>query len=918
MMIMTRHIFRTVNCLRLCIAAATAFALSLATACSQDDGVDNGGSQYGYVQFRLYKEASYQPDGSQNGQQPAEASTRSIVEQLEYLNQASKIRVTMTYNGNSIVQTLTLSSSDAEESSEWGLRSAKLQLLAGRYTVDMYSLYDNQDEELYRGYAIKDAESFEVVPGGLTAHDLTANVVARGKVRFRFTKDMSDFKNTPETRAGEYTFDEIKYIDVTVLNTDINREFEFENLPVKFSMHFNEDDDVEDGYQTSTLQCDSLLSLQAGNYRLVSYTPRDSRKSTLRNGRELVAPTGDRSVTFTIEDNRTEDYDVPVKIYEDDQYIQDYYALYRIWEALNGPDWFYQGDDYPVGMNWDFNRDPDLWGAQPGVTLHTNGRVGGIDLSGFGFSGHMPAALGQLTELSSLYLGTHNDTRILEYDPTVDLKSNKSVRDRHMEYGRMIHIPTQMSEPIARALKENDRWIPEISLYDKYTESEIIDKATGEQKRIQLYDTQYGVILNGLKSLPKEIRNLTKLDRFFIANSTIESLPDEMKYLESLTDFELYNCPKMTEFPMVLGELPELVSANLSNNCQWNAEQIKKGFTALATGASKEKIQILYMRQNSLEELPVEIRNMKKLGLLDLAYNKLKGKLISMTRDVAPVQLYLDHNEITGFERIDGYFCEFADIETFSATHNKLTEFPDIFNRRSLFTMSTVDFSYNQIDSVEHGDNNNGLNVETLTLANNKFETLPAELFRARSSIGYLDLRGNRISRIPHDSFSTEEAKWLSALDLSYNLLTTLRDEVYEKETGKDSGRIISAESVPYLYGIELSYNRFSEFPWDPLNVSYLTTMAVRGQRTETGERCLREWPTGIYNHKGLRGFYIGSNDLRTINDTISFLIYYLDISDNPNIVFDASDICYYYRAGAYILIYDKTQKILNCDIMVD
>ena len=97
-----------------------------------------------------------------------------------------------------------------------------------------------------------------------------------------------------------------------------------------------------------------------------------------------------------------------------------------------------------------------------------------------------------------------------------------------------------------------------------------------------------------------------------------------------------------------------------------------------------------------------------------------------------------------------------------------------------------------------------------------------------------------------------------------------------------------------------------------------LTMMAIRGQRNEKGERCLKEWPTGVYNHTGLRALYMGSNDLGKIDDTISYLIYYLDISDNPNIIFDASDICYYWQAGAYILLYDKTQDIRNCDFMLN
>ena len=126
------------------------------------------------------------------------------------------------------------------------------------------------------------------------------------------------------------------------------------------------------------------------------------------------------------------------------------------------------------------------------------------------------------------------------------------------------------------------------------------------------------------------------------------------------------------------------------------------------------------------------------------------------------------------------------------------------------------------------------------------------------------------------------------------------------------------AGSLPYLYGVDLSFNRFSEFPYEPLDSSGLTVFAIRSQRDAEGNRCLREWPLGIGNHRGLRGLYLGSNDLRVIDDTISTLIYYLDISDNPNIVFDASDICYAWSVGAYILIYDRSQNILNCSAMLE
>jgi Leucine-rich repeat (LRR) protein len=142
------------------------------------------------------------------------------------------------------------------------------------------------------------------------------------------------------------------------------------------------------------------------------------------------------------------------------------------------------------------------------------------------------------------------------------------------------------------------------------------------------------------------------------------------------------------------------------------------------------------------------------------------------------------------------------------------------------------------------------------------------------------------------------------SLDLSYNHLDDLPYEFH-------------AAHMPYFYGIDLSYNRFSQFPFEPFDCASLTMMAIRGQRDENGQRCLKEWPTGVYNHTGLRALYLGSNDLGKIDDTISYLIYYLDISDNPNIVFDASDICYQWMNGVYFLLYDKTQDIRGCEAML-
>ena len=601
--------------------------------------------------------------------------------------------------------------------------------------------------------------------------------------------------------------------------------------------------------------------------------------------------------------------DVPVKLEEgsDDalNYITDYYALYEIWKSLNGEDWYYVGENFPRGANWNFNKDPDLWGDQPGVQLHANGRVALLNLSDFGFYGELSPAIGKLTELVELYLGNHNDINLNGFDPmAVQGKGRSNRLEMHKEFMAHLNPPTQMAEPVARALAEHGKEIPETRLYNSMSENQIIEKGTGKMM-IKPMDMISGKINNGLTKLPDEIGNLTKLEQLFIANGKLEAIPATVANLESCTDVEIYNCPMMTKFPVEIAQMPNLITLNIANNRQWSSDEALKGLKALANGPSGENIQILYFNENNLEVIPAEITKMKKLGLMNFASNKIHTIETAWGKDIKPVQLYLDHNQLSSFPTDEnGVFCYIEDAETFSVKHNNFTQFPDIFDAQSLYAVVSIDFSFNHISSFP--DDFKGVFVETLTIANNpELEVYPIQLKESDSKIMYVNFRGCNLREFPDSCFTYPNAVYLQSFDFSYNDLTDLPKDMH-------SG------NMPYMYGVELSYNQFSKFPWEPLDSQYLTVFAIRGQRDKNGARCLSEWPTGLYNHRGLRGFYIGSNNLGKIEDTISTLIYYLDISDNPEIVFDASDICYAHQAGAYYLIYDKTQDIRNCDYMLN
>ena len=886
----------------------SALSLALLFGCANMQEPDYTEKDYGYVQFKLYKAASYTKAGDEKV--------------LAYLSDATKIRVTISDGEKTINQSLVLNSFNAE-SAEFGLRSDKMKLLAGDYRIVSYVLYGKMDEQIYESTPSSSPlmeSEFTIVPGGLCVHDLLAEAQQRGKIKFTLIKDF-----VADTKAGasrKYTFDEIRSVDIALRNSQ-DRQFVFKALPVKFSLEFAEDVDkskYENGYQTSVSVCDTTVSILAGEYTVDYYVTYDDVKGkSLLERNDNVRLAGE-IVKFTVKDNETTDADVPVRLDESDEYLKDYYALKVIWESLDGPNWYYSGEDYATGINWNFDKELDLWGDQPGVSLHSNGRVALINVSDFGFRGTLPAEIAQFTELTELYLGTHNDANQNEFDETLN-PGTANRFERHKAYLSGKYVPEQMSEPIARALKEHNISIPSISMYETKTEDQLFDKVTGRSLLPQLKDAAVGKLYNGLTAIDPAIWTLDKLERLTVANGLLKEFPKKPDYIAdkdkgfaALTDLEIYNCRDLKNPQDALRDMPALISVNLSqNNQEWSSEEANALLNSFANGRSARKIQILYMNKANITKVNGnELRKMTSLGLLDLSDNKIT-EVSAFGPEINLVQLHLNNNQITSLSRGENgeAFCGMADVETFSVRNNKIKQFPDIFDAKSLYGMASVDFSYNDIASFEGYDEkgvktsgSKGIYVETLTLANNPIKVFPDYFKETDSKIAYINMRGCQLETFRDSCFCYPNSVYLTSFDFSYNRL-------------KDLPKDFHAGNIPYLYGLDVSYNAFTIFPFEQFDMAGLTVFAIRGQRDDKGERCLTEWPTGVYNHVGLRGLYLGSNDIRTVNDKISTLCYYLDISDNPNIVFDATDVCYEWQVGMYYLIYDKNQTILNCDLML-
>ncbi len=889
------------------------FALLL-VSCQDETGLTQSG-RYGFAQFKMLKESSI--------------ASRDIVtdDELDRMFDAKKIQLTMSIDGKAITQSLELHAFD-EETAEFGLRSEKIELLEGEYTISSFRLFDANDVSIYTSSVTGDDSEFIVKPLILNEKVLPVIAKERGHIKFLFTKEEEELSRATGLEEN-IDFAQVKYASVELVNPrNFTEKIVLDSVDLKTQM-------APDEAQILRL---SLIStgthmMPAGQWKVNSVTFRDRYGKAITSSSYKPA-----EEIYEVKDNQTQEIHVKVGINMEAAYIKDYQALKAIWEALDGKNWSYAGQIYPRGVNWNFNREIDLWGNQPGVKLHPNGRVSSINISEFGFRGAMPEELGDLTELLELYLGTHNDINGYAFnpDPAVvriegsavngNWEQQRQLVTKYDVEQRLKAITASAISPYMRAaywhagkeipggLIHNEKEFESLlksgaDIYKGYASD--APQARRNQTRA---DVSNGTICNGLTSLPASIGNLKSLQLLYIANGLLETLPQELANCEELVDLEVYNCTRMTSVPRVITDLPNLVSLNLSENKQIPSADMVAFYrelglaekaridAALASGQTAEqgaRIQLLYNVNNSMEELPAEIGHMYKIGLMMFSNNKI-SKIHAMP-DIAPVQLFLDNNQIT---EVPDNFVDTRDMESIVFNNNQITKLPNLFSKDHVAPISSVSFAYNKIDGLSVSDEEfGGVYTKVLDLSNNNFTTFPTALYKAGSLIETLNLAVNRLTEIPEGALSHKSAAQTVTIDLHTNRLSKLPND-------------FNAENLPFVFGVDLSFNRFSEVPVGPMNSASLTVYVLRGQRDEQGNRCLKTWLNNIATHKGLRGYFIGSNDIRQVKDELSYLIYNLDISDNPNIQIDMSDVCPYIQAGMYNLYYDRTQDIRNCPIL--
>jgi len=819
---------------------------------------------YGYVQFHLFKKGSYTKAG----------------DKLEYLRDAAKIRVTLRSQDNDIITPVAVVEAVDKNLSEWGLQTAKIRLIAGKYTMTAYEIYDGLDNSVLVG-SPSETVVLDVKPNGIVSEDIALNVVDRGWAKFRLVKDLSEIVGTKAGKDGadEHPFYGIQSVDLTVKNKNTGEITEITNIEVTHKFVDGEKA-ADPDYISGICVSDTLVALKGGTYTVTKFrTYFDYFRKVYETSTNVAEN------EFVVKDNQETDADVPVTLHTTSGHVQDALALREIWEALDGPNW---------RIKWEFNCDVDAWTANTGVQILGNGRVASLDLTGTGAKGAMPAAIAKLTELRELTLGTigYNAAaggttvttgRKLTYftpeDHEADRRLTIGTRDPRSRFSKELQQSFEIAgDPVKPSVKSLSERMP------------------------VMYKPE--VNATDIVSLPDEINQLKNLEHITIAFSPIKTFPADMSGLTALTDVEIFACTELTEFPKGLATCPKLTSLTYSFNVNTAISSMEEGISAINNGPASKTIQLLYFPNQRIDNMP-DLSNIPRLSVLVIQGCGLKSFTAPFSKDQFFVQFMASDNELTSLPRDEkGNFLAYnAETEEVNFSGNKFTELPDIFDAKSAYQVGTVDFSKNQIASVEHGDAYRGIKAATFDISYNKLKELPVQLFgTSSSSISYLKIDGNGMEKISKEAIEGKYTYRTTTISMAYNKLKSLPDE-------------FDSLTFPYLSGIDMSYNRFDYFPYTAVNNQYLSVFIFRHQRDADGDRCMRTWPAGIGQAlAGLRALYLGSNDIRVVTDQLSYMIYNLDIQDNPNISIDVSAVCSYIKSGWFNLMYSPGQDIRGCD----
>ncbi|KAG5025317.1 hypothetical protein AAZX31_08G126300 [Glycine max] len=425
--------------------------------------------------------------------------------------------------------------------------------------------------------------------------------------------------------------------------------------------------------------------------------------------------------------------------------------------------------------SWNHNSSPCNW---TGVLCDRLGqRVTGLDLSGFGLSGHLSPYVGNLSSLQSLQL-QNNQFRGVIPDQIGNLLSLKVLNmSSNMLEGKLPSNITHLNELQVLDLSSNKivSKIPEdISSLQKLQALKLgrnslygaIPASLGNISSLKNISFGTNFLTGWIPSELGRLHDLIELD--LILNNLNGTVPPAIFNLSSLVNFALASNSFWGEIPQDVGhKLPKLIVFNICFNY----------FTGGIPGSlhNLTNIQVIRMASNHLEgTVPPGLGNLPFLKMYNIGYNRIVSSgvrgldfITSLTNSTHLNFLAIDGNMLEGVipETIGNLS---KDLSTLYMGQNRFNgSIPSSIGRLS--GLKLLNLSYNSISGEIPQELGQLEELQELSLAGNEISGGIPSILGNLLKLNLVDLSRNKlVGRIP-TSFGNLQN--LLYMDLSSNQL---------------------------------------------------------------------------------------------------------------------------------------------------
>ncbi|CAL5335571.1 unnamed protein product [Camellia sinensis] len=467
-----------------------------------------------------------------------------------------------------------------------------------------------------------------------------------------------------------------------------------------------------------------------------------------------------------------------------------------------------------------------------------------LDLYRCNFLGSIPASLGNFTQITYLDFGSNSFSGQIPSSISNLAKLNPLYLDGNNLTGQIPDSLGNMSQLTILYLSGNN------------LNGQIPDSLGNMSQLTILYLS--GNNLNG--QIPNSLGNMSQLTLLYLSSNQLTgTIPSSLFALPSLVYMDLSNNKLQGPIPGLVYELQNLTGLWLSSNNVSGVVELDKllnlkylsyldlSYNGLSLNINNSvnftltKFHTIGLASRNLSEFPIFLRELARLGSLDLSNNKIHCEVPKWLFNVGKDSMYnlnLSHNFLTSLEHLPWQNLQFVDLHSnllqgalpvppnityvFSISNNKLSrEIPPLIC--SLSSLQVLDLSNNSLSGLIPqclGNLSNSLSV--LNLGINSFSSTFTATFTKGNLLRNLNLNGNQIEgQVPR---SLLNCKYLEVLDLGKNKINdtfphwletltelqvlVLRFNVFHGHIG--ASKIKGKHHFPKLRIIDISCNEFT------------------------------------------------------------------------------------------------------------